>query len=101
MVYANIKERDLHHLKSIGYNEKTQKRILTDIYGCQQDVLQQNGLADAGDEVDFDAKLDSLRSVWETLAPGFHAWFSKIRSEQFKTCLVQSARKELGLDGRS
>lgn len=53
MVYANIKERDLHHLKSIGYNEKTQKRILTDIYGCQQDVLQQNGLADAGDEVDL------------------------------------------------
>ena len=49
-----IKERDLHHLKSIG--EKTQKRILTDIYGCQQDILQQNGLADSDDEEDLFGK---------------------------------------------
>ncbi|PFX17680.1 hypothetical protein AWC38_SpisGene17985 [Stylophora pistillata] len=73
----HIKERDLHHLKSIGANEKTQKRILTDIYGCQQDILQQDGLADSDDEEDFDAKLQSLRPIWETLAPGFHSWFIK------------------------
>ncbi|XP_022809025.1 uncharacterized protein LOC111346004, partial [Stylophora pistillata] len=96
----HIKERDLLHLKSIGANEKTQKRILTDIYGCQQDILQQDGLADSDDEEDFDAKLQSLRPIWETLAPGFHSWFIKHRSEQFKSCLIHSAREDLGLDGR-
>jgi uncharacterized protein YaeQ len=84
----HMKERDAHELKSMGCNERTQKRIMADIYGCQEQVLQQNGLADADDPEDFDAELQSLHSVWENLVPEFHSWFTKQRSEQFKTCLV-------------
>jgi len=96
----HMKERDAQKLKSMGCNEKTQKRIMADIYGCQDQLLLENGLADADDPQDFDVKLASLKDVWERVAPGFHQWFAKHRSEQFKTCLVQSAREELGLDGR-
>ena len=42
----------------------------------------------------------SLETVWESLVPGFHRWFTKHRSEQFKNCLVLSARKNLGIAGR-
>ena len=32
--------------------------------------------------------------------PGFHGWFTKHRSEQFKTCLVLSARQNLAITSR-
>ena len=32
--------------------------------------------------------------------PGFHGWFIKHRSEQFKTCLVLSARQNLAITSR-
>ena len=73
---------------------------MSDIYGTQDAVLLQNGLADAEDECDFDAKLDSLKPVWEEIAPGFHHWFKSNRSKLFKDCLVLSARENLGIEGR-
>ena len=73
---------------------------MTDIYGSQDDVLLHNGLADADDPEDFQIKLARLETVWESLVPGFHRWFTKHRSEQFKTWLVLSARQNLGITGR-
>ena len=57
---------------------------MADIYGLQNEVLLQSGLADAEDESDFDAKLESLRATWEDLVPGFHRWFTCNRSRIFK-----------------
>ena len=93
-------ERDALKLKSLGANERSRNRIMTDIYGSQDDVLLHNGLADADDPEDFQIKLARLETVWESLVPGFHRWFTKHRSEQFKTCLVLSARQNLGITGR-
>lgn len=75
----HLKDRDAQKLKAMGCNEGTQKRIMADIYGCQQQLLLEMGLADADDPKDFDMNLDSLKEVWERVAPGFHQWFSKHR----------------------
>lgn len=56
--------------------------------------LIENGLANADD---FNAKLKSLKDAWENLVPVFHLRFAKHRTEQFQTCLVQSAGQQLGL----
>ena len=93
-------ERDALKPKSLGANERSRNRIMTDIYGSHDDVLLQNSLVDADDSEDFQIKLASLETVWESLVPGFHRWFTKHRSEQFKTCLVLSARQNLGITGR-
>jgi hypothetical protein len=96
----HMQERDAHKLKTIGCNQRTQTRVMADIYGAQGDVLLQNGLADAEDENDFDVKLASLKPVWDEIAPGFHQWFKNHRSKMFKDCLVLSARENLGINGR-
>ena len=96
----HMQQRDLEKLKTLGCNQNTQSKILADIYGCQNEVLLQDGLADAEDEDDYDAKLASFKCVWEELAPGFHSWFDKNRSKLFKECLVMSSRQSLGIEGR-
>lgn len=73
---------------------------MSDIYGTQDAVPLHNGLADAEDEYDFDTKLESLKPVWEEIAPGFDHWFKSNRSKLFKDCLVLSARENLGIEGR-
>ena len=65
----HMTERYLQKLTSLGCNQRSQSRVMADIYGMQDDVLLQNGLADAEDECDFDAKLESLKPVWEEIAP--------------------------------
>lgn len=96
----HMQERDLYKLKTFGCNQKTQSKILADIYGCQNDVVLQDGLADAEDGDDYVAKLASFQPVWDELVPGFHSWFDKNRSNLFKECLVMSARHRLGIEGR-
>ena len=61
-----------HKLNTIGCNHRTQTRVMANTYGTQDDVFLQNGLADADDENDFDAKLASLKPVWYKIAHGFH-----------------------------
>ena len=73
---------------------------MADIYGSQNSVLFQTGLADADDEEDFDIKFQSLESVWERKVTVFLDWFQRNRSQQFKDCLVMSSRRALGIEGR-
>ena len=73
---------------------------MSDIYGSKNEVLLEKGLADAEDEDDFQVKLESLKPIWDESAPGFSTWFEKRRTSVFKECLVQSARRELGINGR-
>ena len=64
------------------------------IYGSQNKVLLQEGLADAIDKDDFKAKLASLKPAWEVIGPGFHCWFQDNRSKIFIECLVLAAREK-------
>ena len=73
------------------------KRIMADIYGTQNSLLLENGLADAEKEEDFNVKLASLQVVWDNIVPGFHHWFKKWRSDIFIDCLVLSSRERHGI----
>ena len=96
----HMQDRDIHKLKTLCCNQQSQSKVMADIYGTQDSVLIQNGLADAEDECDLDAKLESLKPEWERIVPGFHQWFQNNRCKQFKECLVLSARANLGIAGR-
>ena len=87
-------------MRSLGTKESEKARILSDIYGTQNNILLQNGLADSEDEDDFRVRLSSLEEIWEEIAPGFYQYFQDNHSGLFVECLVMSARKELGINGR-
>ena len=53
------------------------QRILANIYGCHYGAIKEYGLADSIEKNDFEVRLESLRSIWETLCPGFYEWFSR------------------------
>ena len=42
------------------------------------------GLVDAIDVSDFNVKLESLKSVWDSIVPRFHSWFVKKEHPYFK-----------------
>ena len=67
---------------------------MANIYGSQNKVLFQEGLADAIDKDDFKAKLASLKPACEVIAPGFHCWFEDNRSKVFIEYLVLAAREK-------
>lgn len=96
----HVQNRDSYKLKQLGANIRTTNRIMSDIYGTQNGFVAEFGLADASDPEDFEVKLESLQSIWESLIPGFHAWFRSNRSTIFKSNLVLSARKHLNIKGR-
>ena len=90
----HIENNDAETLRSLGVNDKDCSRIMADIYGFQNEILLQNGLADAENVDDFKARLDSLQFAWDNIVNGFHHWFKQWRSEMFIECLILSAIKE-------
>ena len=96
----HVSERDAHRLDTLKASNQAKKRILSDIYGSQKDSLLQFGLADAIDEEDFEAKLNSLKDVWDDLVPGFHTWFKMRRSALFKETIITSALDRIRLNSR-
>ena len=96
----HIKGRDKEQLRQRNVNIKNTGRILADIYGTQNEILLQNGLADSLDEEDFVTKLESLKDIWEDIVPGFHEWFTANRSEVFIECLTIEARRNLNIKDR-
>ena len=70
---------------------------MADIYGSQNKVLLQDGLADAINSVDFQAKLSSLKPVWNGIVPGFHRWLEKNCAAIFMECLTLEAREKHGI----
>jgi len=91
----HLSDRDNRKLTNIGARYNT--RILSDIYGCNDGITRELGLASAEDADDFKAKLLSLEESWNNLAPGFHDWFSTHRANQFIECVIQSDRNESGV----
>jgi len=88
----HLERNDIEQIKKHCSNDPNRRRIMADIYGTQNEVHLQDGLADSFDEKDFDARFESLKSIWEDMAPGFHQWFEKNRCKVFKDCLIMSAR---------
>ena len=73
--------------------------ILKDIYGERKGSVYEYGLAEAQDFDDFNAKLVSLKEKWESLCPGFYAWFLKKRKEKFEKSVIASAREGTNVSG--
>ena len=93
-------ERDAYKLDKKHVSRTSKERIMTDIYSSQVDSILKSGLTDAMDEEDFQVKFDSLRELWDNLAPGFRERFQKNREKLFCNCLIMSAREKLGMKDR-
>ena len=50
---------------------------------------------------DFDTKTTQLEEKWNSIAPGFHPWFLKHKSDTFKTSLIAPVREAAQLGYRS
>ena len=81
----------------MGANQKTIKRIMSDMHGAQVGIVEEFGLADADDEADFDIKFESLKVIWDSLIPFL---FSKNRESIFKNNLIQTSHTRLNISGR-
>ena len=59
----HTENNDAEKLRSFGANNKDRSCIMADIYGSQNEILLQNGLADAENVDDFKGRLDTLQPV--------------------------------------
>ena len=64
------------------------------IYGSQNDVLLQEGLADAIDKDGFITKLASLKPAWKVIAPGYFIVGSKIIVQKFSSNALTAREKQ-------
>ena len=62
-------------------------KIKADIYGLQNGLIIEHGLADAYDSEDFLVKLQSLEDVWNNLVTGFYNWFLRQSSRHVSHAL--------------
>lgn len=92
----HMSDRDKKKLTKI--NARGQRKIIADIYGTNDGVARELGLASAEDEENFKTKLESLRDNWDDLAPSFYDWFSRTRAKQFIESVIDSAREGAGID---
>jgi len=84
----HLQGRTSDKLKEMNVGQRFQNRIMADVYGTKEGFLQEQGLADAEDPYNFEAKLTSLKETWDEMAPSFHDWFKRFQEETFKSCLV-------------
>ena len=96
----HVSERGSKKLDKLFASASDKKRILSVIYGSQKNGFVQFGLADAIDVSDFNVKLESLKSVWDSIVPGFRSWFVRKRTPIFKNQVVGEALDLLQLDTR-
>ena len=54
--------------------------------------MNELGLVDSTDINDSRIKLESLKSAWDNLCPGFHKWFPTNRASFFEQSVAESAR---------
>lgn len=69
--------------------------IIQDIFGSF--LKGKAGLVDACDVNDLHCKLQSLKSVWESYAPGFFQWFVKNKLLALESSMLKSIRRASGL----
>ena len=95
-----MSERDSKKLDKLLASTSDKNRILSDIYGSQKNGFLQFSLANAIDVSDFNVKLESLKSVWDSIVPGFHSWFVRKRAPIFQNQVVSEALDCLQLNAR-
>ena len=81
------------------YKASNKQNILWDIYGKRTDDVFQQGLADAEDVDEFNAKLMSLKPRWDKLCTGFYNWFVSNRKKEFEQSVIKSARDGTNVRG--
>ena len=84
----------------MGSRQCNSDRIMADIYGTQNNILFQTGLADAINEHDFMAKSDSLGQIWDYLFPGFQRRFWMKRVPLFIEYAILSARENACIESQ-
>jgi len=85
--------------KSSSQQAKAKYEITNDIYGERIGTSYEYGIVESLDEDDLCIKLDSLKDKWNALIPGFHTWFIENRKEMFIGSVIDSARKDIKIDG--
>ena len=68
--------------------------IIQDIFGS---FLKGKGLVDACDVDDLHCQLQSLKTVWESHAPGFFEWFVNNKLQALESSMLKSIRQASGL----
>ena len=70
-------KNDAQKIRELVRQKGALKNIICDIYGHTYGGVKELGLVDSTNMDDFQIKLESLKSVWDNLCPGFRQWFSK------------------------
>ena len=92
-------KNDAQKIKELVRQKGALKNIICDIYRRNYGGVKELGLVDSSDIDHFQIKLESLKSVWDNLCPGFHKWFSKKRAFFSEQSLIESARTGTEVQG--
>ena len=95
----HLQKNDAQKMRELVCQKRALKNIIWDIYGHNYGGVKKLGLADSTNIDDFQIKLESLKSVWDNLCPGFHKWFSKNRASFFEQSMIESARTGIEVQG--
>ena len=97
----NIKDE----LARRGYEGKTVKIFLQEIFGHRLDSVYCEGLIDSEDSATFDRNLASLKSVWKEreesctgVTTSFYDWFINNKAAGMKASMLPSVRRAAHLD---
>lgn len=86
----------VNYLKTVGVDESNRKCIIADIFGQQQGTRFEEGLVDSEDVDEFEARLQTLKGVWnERLGEKglrFHTWFAKNMADSMMAKILRPLR---------
>ena len=91
MCLSFSEKNDAQKIRELFRQKGAVKNIICDIYDRNYGGVKELGLVDSTDIYDFQIKLESLKSVWNNLCPGFQKWFSKKRAFFFEQSVTESA----------
>ena len=95
----HLQKNDAQKIRELVRQKGGLRNIICDIYGRNYGGVKELGLVDSTDIDDFRIKLESLKSVWDNLCPGFRKWFSKNRASFFEQSVIESARTGTEVQG--
>ena len=100
----HMQKKDRVKLQNMCAGQRNSDRIKAEIYGSQNNVLFQTGLADAINKDDFMANLNhyarhkTTKDIIDVV--GCHRWFKRKRASLFIESVILSSRKNAGIEGQ-
>ena len=84
-------------MRELVCQKRALKNIIWDIYGHNYGGVKKLGLANSTNIDDFQIKLESLKSVWDNLCPGFQGVYynNSIETQRFREKMEQSFKKKI------